>query len=173
VRYADDWLAGFSGPRREAEEITREIGTFLRAPLKLELSETNTWITHTRTHASRVLGYGIVGLNNHQQLDRRGHRSPTGQSGLRVPKAVIQPKGPRSLGHGKPIPRAALIHDTPFSLVAPYQQESRGLVADYRLADNRHQLHRLKWVMARSLVQTRAPGSGSRSWSSERMPGSP
>ena len=29
-------------------------------------------------------------------------------------------------------------------------------MADYGLADNRHQLHRLKWVMARSLVQTLA-----------------
>jgi group II intron reverse transcriptase/maturase len=123
VRYADDWLVGFSGPRREAEAIKRELGTFLRAPLKLELSETKTLITHARTHAARFLGYDIVVLNNNQQLDRRGHRRSNGQIGLSVPKEVSQQTCPRDLGHGKPRHRAGLIHDTPFSRVAQYQQE--------------------------------------------------
>jgi hypothetical protein len=39
VRYADDWLLGFAGPKAEAEEIKRHLGTFLRDTLKLELSE--------------------------------------------------------------------------------------------------------------------------------------
>src|SRR5207245_4242006 len=30
VRYADDWALGFSGPKAEAEEIKRDIRTFLR-----------------------------------------------------------------------------------------------------------------------------------------------
>ncbi len=30
VRYADDWLVAFTGPRAEVEEIKRQIGTFLR-----------------------------------------------------------------------------------------------------------------------------------------------
>src|SRR5215218_5498585 len=38
VRYADDWLLGFSGPRCEAEAIKREVAAFLRDSLKLELS---------------------------------------------------------------------------------------------------------------------------------------
>src|SRR3954465_10677466 len=38
VRYADDWLLGFAGPKHEAEQITAEIGRFLREELKLELS---------------------------------------------------------------------------------------------------------------------------------------
>ncbi|WP_219420358.1 reverse transcriptase/maturase family protein [Pseudonocardia nigra] len=38
VRYADDWLLGFAGPKREAEEIKSKIGAFLRDELKLELS---------------------------------------------------------------------------------------------------------------------------------------
>ncbi len=69
MRYADDWIIGFSGPRQEAEEIKREIGTFLRENLLLELSETKTLITHARTEAARFLGYDIVVLNNKQKLE--------------------------------------------------------------------------------------------------------
>nr|WP_224258682.1 hypothetical protein [Klebsiella oxytoca] len=35
VRYADDFLLGFSGPRHEAEEIKRAIRQFLHDTLKL------------------------------------------------------------------------------------------------------------------------------------------
>src|SRR5262249_42220486 len=55
VRYADDFLLGFVGPREEAEEIKRRIGEFLRDQLKLELSETKTLITHARSGHARFL----------------------------------------------------------------------------------------------------------------------
>jgi group II intron reverse transcriptase/maturase len=156
VRYADDWLLGFSGPRSEAEEIKHALGTFLREHLKLELSEAKTLITHARTQAARFLGYDLVVLQNDHKLDQRGHRSINGQIGLRVPQDVLQQKRSRYMHHGKPIHRAELLHDTPFSIVAQYQQEYRGVVEYYRLAYNLHALHRLKWVMERSLVQTLA-----------------
>jgi hypothetical protein len=128
----------------------------LREPLKLELSEAKTLISHARTQGARFLGHDIVVLNNNRKLDRRGHRSLNGQIGLRVPREVIQRKRMRSLRHGQPIHRPELINDTPFSIVAQYQQEYRGIVEYYRLALNLHQLNRLKWVMERSLVQTLA-----------------
>jgi hypothetical protein len=57
VRYADDWLLGFAGPKHEAEEIKSEIGLFLREKLKLDLSDAKTMITHATTKAARFLGY--------------------------------------------------------------------------------------------------------------------
>jgi group II intron reverse transcriptase/maturase len=156
IRYADDWLIGFSGSRQEAEEIKREIGNYLRENLKLELSETKTLITHPRTEAARFLGYDIVVLNNDQKLDSRGHRSINGQIGLKVPSDVIKSKCDRFLQHGKPIHRVELTNDSVFSIVAHYQHEFRGIVEYYRLAYNLYQLNRLKWVMERSLTQTLA-----------------
>ena len=149
---ADDWLIGFSGPHEEAEDIKREIGTFLLEHLKLELSETKTLISHARTEAARFLGYDIVVLNNNQKLDRRGHRSINGQIVLRVPPDVVKSKCARFVLHHKPIHRAQLVHDSIFSIVTHYQQEFRGIVEYYRLAYNLHQLNRLKWVMERSLL---------------------
>jgi hypothetical protein len=151
-----DWLLGFSGPRTEAEEIKQAIGTFLREQLKRELSDPKTLITHARTQAARFLGSDLVVLQNNHKLDRCGHRSINGQIGLRVPQEVLQQKRSLSMRHGKPIHRAELLHDTPFSIVAQYQQEDRGVGEYYRLAYNLHALNRLKWVMERSLVQTLA-----------------
>src|SRR5436309_5232044 len=72
VRYADDVLLGFIGPQSEAEEIKRELATFLRAELHLELSEEKTLLTHARSGAARFLGYEIITL----QDDRKRYLFP-------------------------------------------------------------------------------------------------
>lgn len=156
LRYADDWLLGFVGPRHEADEIKRQIGAFLREQLNLELSDAKTLITHARTQAARFLGYEIVVLHNDQKHDRRGHRSINGQVGLKVPLDVVRDHSARYRRHGKAIHRAELAHDAVYSIVAQYQQEYRGVVEYYQLAYNLYQFNRLKWLMERSLVQTLA-----------------
>ncbi len=104
VRYADDILLGFTGPKAEAEEIKRRLAQFLRDDLKLELSETKTLITHARTSAARFLGYEII-----TQYDNRkqtaGRRSVNGQIRLRVPVDVIKAKCSRYTQGGKPADR--------------------------------------------------------------------
>jgi group II intron reverse transcriptase/maturase len=156
IRYADDWLLGFSGPRAEAEMIKQQVGAFLREHLKLELSETKTLITHARTGAARFLGYDIAVLHNDRKHDQHGHRSLNGKVGLRVPPAVVRERCARYRRHGKATHRQELTHDAVFSIVTQYQSEYRGLVAYYQLAENLYQFNRLKWLMERSLVQTLA-----------------
>jgi group II intron reverse transcriptase/maturase len=156
VRYADDWLLGFVGPRREAEEIKDAVAQFLREHLKLELSATKTLITHASTEAARFLGYEVQSAYNNRWLDDRGRRCVNGIVMLRVPADVIQAKCARYLKHGKPLHRAELTHDSPFSIVARYQQEYRGIVEYYRLALNLRKLTDLKWYMEKSLTQTLA-----------------
>ncbi|MBZ9645603.1 reverse transcriptase/maturase family protein, partial [Streptomyces sp. PSKA30] len=51
IRYADDHLLGFSGPKAEAEQIKQRLARFLRDELRLELSQDKTLITHARTKA--------------------------------------------------------------------------------------------------------------------------
>ena len=58
IRYADDHLLGFAGPKAEAEAIKERLGVFLRDELRLELSPDKTLITHARTGAAQ--GRGIV-----------------------------------------------------------------------------------------------------------------
>jgi group II intron reverse transcriptase/maturase len=156
LRYADDWLIGWSGPRSEAEEIKQQVKAFLQETLHLRLSEEKTLITHARDTPAKFLGYEIVVLNNNHKHDRRGHRSINGQIGLKVPMQVIRAKCQPYLRQGKPVHRKERTEDSVYSIIMQYQQEFRGLAEYSQLAGNRYQLTRLKWVMERSLVATLA-----------------
>src|SRR6266542_1071261 len=154
IRYADDWLLGFTGTRREAEDIKGKIGRVLGYRLKLELSERKTLITHGRTEPARFLGYEIVVHNNDAKHDRHGHRSINGQIGLKVPMDVVRAKRRPYMRRGKPAAILARAHDSDFRIVARYQAEFRGIAEYYQLAYNRHRLGLLRWVMERSLTKT-------------------
>jgi hypothetical protein len=59
LRYADDHILGFIGPKAEAEEIKAGLAAFLRETLGLELNQAKTLITHARTQRAPFLGYDI------------------------------------------------------------------------------------------------------------------
>jgi len=165
VRYADDFLLGFIGPREEAEQIKHQLGTFLQEELKLELSQAKTLITHARTEAARFLGYEITALQDNRKRilrDTNGYgtktmcRSINGKPGLRVPKDVVEEKCKRYRRKGRIIHRAELVNESVFDIISKDQSEFRGMVNYYQLAYNVHSLHRLKWVMENSLSKTLA-----------------
>ena len=156
VRYCDDWLLGFAGPRHEAEQIKARIAAFLREELKLELSESKTLITHATSQAARFLGYEIKAQHANNKLDRRGQRAVNGAIGLFVPKDVIRQRCARYMSKGKPAQRGPLLHDSDFTIVAKYQAEHRGLVQYYLLAQDVFRLERLRWVMETSMLKTLA-----------------
>jgi group II intron reverse transcriptase/maturase len=158
VRYADDFLLGFIGPRQEAEEIKRHLGEFLCQELKLELSEEKTLITHAKSETARFLGYEIGTSQNDtkQAVNDRHQRSVNGRVELKVPQDVLRAKRRLYEQAGKPIHRRERAHESEYTIVASYQQEYRGLVEYYRRASNLRQLGTLKWVMEMSLVKTLA-----------------
>jgi group II intron reverse transcriptase/maturase len=160
VRYADDFLLGFSGSKEEAEEIKSELRQFLLNELKLELSENKTLITHAKTEAAKFLGYEILMLQEDTarvaEGVRKGHRKINAKVALRVPERVVREKCQEYMRNGKPTHRRELLDDTPFSIIARYQMAYRGLVEYYRLAYNIYTLHQLKWIMEQSLVKTLA-----------------
>ena len=164
-RYADDFALGFSGPKEEAEEIKRQLATFLREDLKLSLSEEKTLITHTRSDAATFLGYEVTILQNDTKRTRvrRGktqrrvdQRSINAGIGLRIPRTVLLDKCARYMKRGKPIHRSELENESDFTIISTYQLEYRGIVEYYRMAYNLHTLTRLKGVMQESLAKTLA-----------------
>ena len=156
VRYADDFVLGFTGPKAEAEQIKESLETFLRDSLKLELSREKTLITHATSQAAKFLGYELVNQQANDRFDHRGQRSVHGQIGLRVPAKVIEQHCQAYMKNGKPIHRSMLIHDEDYSIVDRYQSEFRGVVEYYRLAINVSHFGRLQWVMSQSLAKTLA-----------------
>jgi group II intron reverse transcriptase/maturase len=155
VRYADDILLGFTGPKAEAEEIKQRLAQFLREDLKLELSETKTLITHARTEAARFLGYEIT-TQHANHVIAGGRRSVNGPIGLRVPRDVIKTKCARYMQRGRPERRTGLMNETDHAIISRYGAEYRGIVQYYLLAGDVARLSRLHWVMLTSLLKTLA-----------------
>ena len=155
IRYADDFLLGFAGPKAEAEEIKRQLGKFLSDSLKLELSEEKTLVTHARTAAANFLGYEVVTLQDDAK-HAHGKRSINARIGLKVPQTVIKAACAKYMKHGKPIHRPELIHDDDYSITATFQSRYRGIVQYYALAYNVSRLAKLRWVMETSLLKTLA-----------------
>jgi len=157
VRYADDTLIGFAGPKAEAEEIKQQLARFLREELKLELSREKTLITHARTGAARFLGYEITVQRNDRRAERkrgsrRKRRSTNGTVALHVPQDVIKAKCAPYLARGKPARQPSMYHLDDYTLVNIYGARYRGIVNYYLLAGDVFRLNRLHWVMQSSLL---------------------
>jgi len=155
IRYADDFILGYAGPRSEAEKIKEVLREFLRDNLKLEMSEEKTKITHAGYDAARFLGYEIFTLRDDQKLTN-GRRAVNGRIGLKVPYEVITDKCAQYMQNGKPVHLAKRLNHDVFDIIEQYQAEYRGLVEYYRRAYNLRIVGRLKQVMEVSLVKTLA-----------------
>jgi group II intron reverse transcriptase/maturase len=150
VRYADDFLLSFAGPKSEAEEIKREISQFLKDRLKLELSEEKTLITHARSQKANFLGYELSlwqGVHN---------RQANGKMRFGVPKEVVTRACRKYTKKGKPVHRAGLLMLSDIDLITIFQAEYRGLVNYYRMAHNIHALSMVGGVTQASLLKTLA-----------------
>jgi hypothetical protein len=110
VRYCDDHLLGFTGPKAEAEEIKQRLAQFLREDLKLELSQDKTLITHARSDRARFLGYEISVGHDDRQRTASGQRAVNGAVSLHVPKSVIKAKSAPYPKRGQPARRSQVIN---------------------------------------------------------------
>jgi group II intron reverse transcriptase/maturase len=156
VRYADDFLLCFAGPKREAEAIKGQLKQFLQETLKLELSDEKTLITHAATQPARFLGYEITSQHCDTKLDRNKKRSVNGVLALYVPHDVIQAACTRYMKRGKPTHRPELAGDSDYDIVRQYQWHYAGLVNYYLLAHNIGALSKVRWILESSLLRTLA-----------------
>lgn len=150
VRYADDVLLGFAGPKEEAKEIKQWLSTFLKEHLKLELSDEKTLITHATTKAARFLGYEIRVVAN------SGRRKLNGNLMLRMPRDVRTKWTAKYLIKGKTAPMLGVVNHNEYDIIMAYRAAFDGIVNYYALAVNVGQLNNLKYVMKQSLVKTLA-----------------
>jgi group II intron reverse transcriptase/maturase len=153
MRYADDFLLGFLGPKKEADEIKSKLQTFLKRELQLDLSEEKTLITHARTQKARFLGYDISTTFCDSKLTDN-ERSINGSIALRLPASFITDRCRPYLKNGKPAHRKGLTHVSDYVILCRYQAEYRGYVQYYQLAANLIWLSKLHRVMRKSLLKT-------------------
>src|SRR5467141_1080600 len=155
LRYADDHLLGFTGPKAEAEQIKARLAKFLRETLGLELSQQKTLITHARSQSARFLGYHVRIQHCDTKLTR-GRREANGKIALRVPPDVIKAQCARYRQHGKPWHRPRLQNLDDYDIVRIYGAEYRGVANYYLLAQNAWRLGTLEWNAETSMLKTLA-----------------
>lgn len=156
IRYADDFLLGFTGPKQEAMQIKAILTEYLRDNLKLELNQEKTLITHARSHPARFLGYDIQAQYADDQVDHQGRRSINGIIGLRVPQSVIDNHCQEYLLHGKSKHNDMLAISSDFTIIHTYGHRLRGIVQYYKLAYNVSHLWKLASIMQSSMLKTLA-----------------
>jgi group II intron reverse transcriptase/maturase len=155
IRYADDHILGFTGPKAEAGEIKAKLARFLRETLGLELNQGKTLITHARTQRARFLGYHITVQHSGTKISN-GRRSANGKIALKMPPDVITAQCARYRKHGKPWHRARLQNLDDYDIIRAYGAEYRGVVNYYLLAKDAWRLRTLRWNAEVSMLKTLA-----------------
>jgi group II intron reverse transcriptase/maturase len=156
VRYADDFLLGFVGPKKEAEVIRDRIRDFLRDHLRLTLSEEKTLVTHATNDKANFLGYEITASRVNTRISD-GRRQTNGTIALLMPRQVLSrtradySKG-NSITH-----RAELLAENDYTIVQRYQSVMMGIYNYYCMATNvSRRMADIKWVLETSLTKTLA-----------------
>jgi group II intron reverse transcriptase/maturase len=155
IRYADDHILGYIGPKAEAEQIKAKLAAFLRETLRLELNAAKTLITHGRTTPARFLGYDII-VQHCDTKRTGGRRAANGKIALRVPPDVVKAQCARYRQHGKPWHRPRLQNLPDYDIVRIYGAEYRGVINYYLLAQDVWRLHTLHWHALTSMLKTLA-----------------
>src|SRR5437016_10812379 len=155
IRYADDHILGFIGPKAEAEQIKARLAAFLRETLGLELNQQKTLITHARSQPARFLGYHVKVQHCDAKITK-GQRGINGKIALRVPPDVIRTQCARYRQKGKPWHRSRLQNLDDYNIVRIYGAEYRGVVNYYLLAQDVSRLNRFQWDAQTSMLKTLA-----------------
>jgi hypothetical protein len=157
IRYADDFLLGFIGPRDEATVIRDRLAEFLRDHLKLELSKEKTLITHAVKEKAHFLGYELTVTRNNNLITVDGRRNGNGTITLLMPHTVVAKHLSRFSSGGAIRHRAELMTDDDYTIIQRYQSVLQGIYNYYCMATNvATRMHLIKYILETSLTKTLA-----------------
>lgn len=168
VRYADDFLIGVIGSKKDCEMTKKDIAEFLTAKLGLELSQEKTLITHGQKKA-HFLGYSIyVRKSNLPKRDKLGRmvRNYSGRIVLEVESSTIRDKllslkaMEITYVDGKEIWKAkarySMKDSDDLEILRTYNSEIRGFYNYYSIANNSSIINSFKYIMEYSMYKTYA-----------------
>lgn len=159
IRYADDFLIGIIGPKKDAIKIKDEIAEWLQKELLLTLSPIKTKITHN-SEKVRFLGYDIITVRKSQK------KFDNGNIKLSVPHDVMVNyivgnrfgKWHKSIKSGKdelkPIHRPELTVNDELEILNFYNYKVRGLYNFYSLAENVYKFNSFNEIVKGSFLKT-------------------
>ena len=169
-RYADDFVIGVIGSKKDAEEIKEDVKIFLQEKLHLEMSEEKTKVTHS-SKPVRYLGYDFKVIHSkNMKRCKNGDMKRVwyGKVFLYMPKekwikkamerGAIQVKRNNDTGKEmwRPMPRKDLMNRNDTEIVSTFNAEIRGLYNFYRIAENVGALHKYYYMVRYSMLKTLA-----------------
>lgn len=168
VRYADDFLIGVIGSKKDCEMIKKDVAELLFQKLGLELSQEKTLITHGQKKA-HFLGYSIyVRKSNLPKRDKLGRmvRNYGGRIVLEVESSTIRDKllslkaMEITYVDGKEIWKAkarySMKDSDDLEILRTYNSEIRGFYNYYSIANNSSIINSFKYIMEYSMYKTYA-----------------
>jgi len=145
VRYADDFIIGIHGSKKDCQNIKTALGDFLLNVLKLELSDEKTLITNSGDNA-RFLNYEVRVRENNKFFEKEdGTKARAGNRNIALSmskstmldyiskKGIVQDINAEQW-RGKA--RNELLRQSDLEIVTTYNAEIRGLYNYYALAGN-------------------------------------
>ncbi len=159
VRYADDFLLGFIGPKEEAEAIRDRLSEFLEQKLRLTLSKEKTLITHANDEKANFLGYEIKVMRQGDLISKNGKRASNSGIVLLMPQKVVRKYRDLYSRGGKVSHRNDLIDETDYTILQRHQSVLRGLYNFYCMATNvshSTRMGRIRQILEMSLTKTLA-----------------
>lgn len=165
VRYADDFVIGIAGTKKNAIDMKEIMKQFLNEELQLELSEEKTLITHIEQPIP-FLGYEFRRWNEvkvkrvtyKNQKHPLKKRTLSGAIKLEIPEKKIKEYAIKN-GYGnvdtfKITHRTKLINNSELEVMYTYNAELRGIANYYKLANNYHHLDKLFYLAEGSFIKT-------------------
>ena len=150
VRYADDFVIGISGPKKDCEVVRDKLKVFLTETLALELSMEKTIISHFNQKGMNFLGTHVSGNKEREKVIRKVTRGgkvfrarTTSRARLEAPIEILLERGmANSLfkrhQNGKIVPTGLgrLVNLDHSDILRFFNQKIRGILNYYSFADN-------------------------------------
>jgi len=170
VRYADDFVIGITGPKKDCEVVRNKIKEFLTKVLALELSMDKTVISHFNRDGVNFLGTQIKGNKEREKVIRKISRGgniikmrTTSRARLEAPIEVLLERGManglfKRLPDKRVVPTALrrVVNLDHSDILRFYNQKIRGVINYYSFADNAKSLGIIVHGMKHSCALTLA-----------------
>lgn len=141
-RYADDFIIGIIGSKREAKEIASKVRIFLKNVLNIQIEEDKFKINDA-TQGINYLGFIIKSCSGGKVLNKEINEKYTGQWMVKKRVQLIIPeeklwKFAKDKGYGDyykmwTVSRSEILHGSDAEIIATYNAELRGLVNYYSI----------------------------------------
>jgi group II intron reverse transcriptase/maturase len=170
VRYADNFVIGISGPKKDCEDIRDKLKEFLTKTLALELSMDKTVISHFNRDGVTFLETRIKGNKEREKVIRKIFRNDkviktrtTSRARLEAPIEILLERGMangffKRLLDGQVVGMALrrVVNLDHSDILRFYNQKIRGILNYYSFADNAKSLGTIVHGMKHSCALTLA-----------------